>query len=116
MECNSMVEPLPRLPSEGLGAWLSGRAPASQAGSPGFKTYYHIHKGIHTNNKTKRLPLSDGFIGPSCLPHGPDHDPILCGSQLHLATGGGCLSAPSAGDRGTLRKGPLPLLPASWLG
>ncbi|XP_040590432.1 gastric inhibitory polypeptide receptor isoform X2 [Mesocricetus auratus] len=54
--------------------------------------------------------------GPSRLPHGPDRDPVLRGCQLHLAAGRGCIPAPSAGDRGRLGKGPLPLLPASWLG
>ena len=62
------------------------------------------------------LPLSGHPLGPSCLSHGPDRDPVLRGRQLHVAAGGRHLPAQSPRACGRLREGPLPLLHAPRLG
>ncbi|XP_036088398.1 gastric inhibitory polypeptide receptor isoform X9 [Rousettus aegyptiacus] len=86
---------------------------------------FHAAGGSHPHTRqaaTSPWPLPRGpgssplEPGSSRLPNSPDHDPVLRGRQLHVAAGGGHLPAQPPGGRGRLRGGPLPLLPAPWLG
>nr|XP_036861396.1 gastric inhibitory polypeptide receptor isoform X5 [Manis javanica] len=85
----------------------------------------HAARGGHPHPRpsaasTRPLPWGPGPSpvepGPSCLPLGPDRDPVLRGRQLHVAAGGGRLPAQPPGAGGRLREGSLALLPSPRLG